>query len=142
MHKKLFSATNIVKGSDNEKHVYSNYGVSFDGTGEGKYLVIVIFGSDDSLSFHTDNHKNDFQYQMKEILLVLMVALMHQFSINFTKAKTKLCLSLYYNGDNSYLFINRKKYKIKANKKMSTFHPNFVQEAYLIYLIVLRQKTL
>ena len=40
MHKKLFSATNIVKGSDNEKHVYSNYGVSFDGTGEGKYLVM------------------------------------------------------------------------------------------------------
>ena len=27
------------------------------------------------------------------------------FSINFTKANTKLCLSLHYNGDNSYLFV-------------------------------------
>ena len=29
-----------------------------------------------------------------------------KFSINFTKAKTKFCLSLHYNGDNSYLFVN------------------------------------
>ena len=28
------------------------------------------------------------------------------YSINFTKEKTKLCLSLHYNGSNSYLFIN------------------------------------
>ena len=30
------------------------------------------------------------------------------FSINFIKAKAKFCLSLYCNGDNSYLFLNRK----------------------------------
>ena len=29
-------------------------------------------------------------------------------SINFTKANTKYSLSLHYNADNSYLFINRK----------------------------------
>ena len=28
------------------------------------------------------------------------------FSMNFTKEKTKFCLSLYYNGGNSYLFVN------------------------------------
>ena len=28
------------------------------------------------------------------------------FSINFTKDNTKFCLSLYYNGDDSYLFVN------------------------------------
>ena len=28
------------------------------------------------------------------------------YSINFTKANTKFCLSLRYNGDNSYLFVN------------------------------------
>ena len=27
-------------------------------------------------------------------------------SINFTKANTKFCLSLHYNGANSYLFVN------------------------------------
>ena len=28
------------------------------------------------------------------------------YSINFTKVNTKFCLSLYYNGANSYLFVN------------------------------------
>ena len=32
-----------------------------------------------------------------------------KFSINYTKANTKFCLSLNYNADNSYLFVNRKK---------------------------------
>ena len=30
------------------------------------------------------------------------------YSINFTKENTKFCLSLHYNGSNSYLFINGK----------------------------------
>ena len=30
-------------------------------------------------------------------------------SINFSKGKTKFCLSLHYNDDNSYLFVNGKK---------------------------------
>ena len=32
-----------------------------------------------------------------------------KFSINFTKANTKFCLSLHYSVDNSYLFVNGKK---------------------------------
>ena len=31
-----------------------------------------------------------------------------KFSINFTKANTKFCLSLHYNGGKSYLFVNGK----------------------------------
>ena len=31
-----------------------------------------------------------------------------KFSINFSKAKTKFCLSLRYNGDNNYSFVNGK----------------------------------
>ena len=31
-----------------------------------------------------------------------------KFSINFSKTNTKSCLGLYYNSDNSYLFVNRK----------------------------------
>ena len=30
------------------------------------------------------------------------------YSINFTKENTKFCLSLHYNGPNSYLFVNLK----------------------------------
>ena len=32
-----------------------------------------------------------------------------KFSINFSEANTKLCLSLHYNADNSHLFVNGKK---------------------------------
>ena len=37
------------------------------------------------------------------------------YSVNFTKENTKFCLSLYYNGANSYLFVNSKEIiKFKA----------------------------
>ena len=37
------------------------------------------------------------------------------YSTNFTTDNKKLCLSLHYNGDNSYLFVNGKKiHKFKA----------------------------
>ena len=37
------------------------------------------------------------------------------YSINFTVAKNKFCLSLHYNGENSYLFVNGTEiYKFKA----------------------------
>ena len=46
------------------------------------------------------------------------------YSVNFTKSKGRLCLSLHYNGDNSYLFVNgteickfkAKKYEIKDGR--------------------------
>ena len=42
--------------------------------------------------------------------------------INFSKAKTKLCLSLHYDGDNSYLFVNGKEnFKFKGDNKSVTF---------------------
>ena len=40
------------------------------------------------------------------------------YSINFTKEKTKFCLSLHYNGANSYLFVNGTEI-IKFNAKDS-----------------------
>ena len=45
------------------------------------------------------------------------------FSINFSKAKIKFCLSLHYNGNNScYLFVNGKKnYKFKVGLSPSNF---------------------
>ena len=64
---------------------------------------VVIFGADNSSSSHADNYKND--------CLVLeegddfgifgsFSAAEKKFSINFSKAKTKFCLSLYYKSDN------------------------------------------
>ena len=47
-----------------------------------------------------------------------------KFSINFSKANTKVCLSLYhhYNADNSYLFVNGKEISaFKADNKNDNF---------------------
>ena len=44
-----------------------------------------------------------------------------KFSINVTKAHTKFCLSLHYNADNCYLFVNGKKiFKFKADFELIT----------------------
>ena len=45
-----------------------------------------------------------------------------KFSIDFSKAKTKFCLSLHKNHDNSYLFVNGKEiFKFKANDRNVKF---------------------
>ena len=70
-----------------------------------------------SFSAHIDNTKKD--------ILVLGIGLMQglehtltaekMYSINFTVTKKKFCLSLHYNGANSYLFVNGIEiYKFKA----------------------------
>ena len=100
-----------------KKLVYIGYGIAFDGTdswssGSDFARNVVIFSVDNSPSSHADNQKNDF----------LVVAEGDTFSINgsfgtpekkltvnFSKGKTKFCLSLHYNRDNSYLFFNGKK---------------------------------
>ena len=54
------------------------------------------------------------------------------FSINFSKANTKFCLSLNYIADNSYLFLNGKGiFKFKVDKKMLTCQLSFVLQVYL-----------
>ena len=41
------------------------------------------------------------------------------YAINFIKVNTKFCLSLHYNGNNSYLFVNGTKiHKFKAKDSM------------------------
>ena len=46
------------------------------------------------------------------------------YSINFTKENTKFCLSLHYNGANSYLFVNSTEIiKIKAKDSEISAYP-------------------
>ena len=52
-----------------------------------------------------------------------------KFSINFSETRTKFCLSLLFNGSNSYLFVTGIEiYKFKADnkKKCPTFQLSFV----------------
>ena len=61
--------------------------------------------------------------------MVLIEALVHQkkkFSINFSKANTKFCLSLYCNADQNYLFVVGKDiFKFKSDNKNVTFPTQF-----------------
>ena len=106
-----FGATNIVKNSDKEKHIYSGYGITFDSAGSWSFDNdfagnVIIFGIANSSSSHSDNRKNNF--------LILGGAPTYgingsfgspekKFNINFTKVITNFYLSLHYNADNSYL---------------------------------------
>ena len=110
----LFGATNIVKNCDKEKDLYSGYGITFDSAGSWSFdndfaRNVIVFGVDNSSSSHADTRKNNF--------LVLGEGPTYgvnggfrspekKFSINFTKANTKFCLTLHYNADNSYFFVN------------------------------------
>ena len=58
-------------------------------------------------------------------------------SIKFSKANTKFTLSLHFNTDNGYLFVNEKE---KPTIKMLTFQLNFVLEVYLMGLVLLSLK--
>ena len=110
----LFRATNIVTNSAKIKYIYSSYGIAFNeasswNLGHDFNVKVIIFGyliviiaSVNLLVLGeepTDDINGSFCFPEQK------------FSINFSKAKAKFCLSLHYNGDNTYLFVNGKKSK-------------------------------
>ena len=112
----MFGATNIVKNSDKSKWVYTGYGIAFDGEGSWSFgndfdKNVIIFCVDNSSSSHADNHKNNFSMLGEGPTYDINGSFggaKKKFSINFTKAKKKICFSLHYSHDNDYLFVNRK----------------------------------
>ena len=73
--------------------------------------IVATFGVDYSSSSHTDNQGNDFLISGEGDTFRIngrFGAPEKRFSINFSKAKTKICLNLHYNGDKSHLFVNGK----------------------------------
>ena len=89
----------------------------------------MIFGVDNSSSSHSENPKNNFLILGEGPTFGINGSFgspEKKFRINFTKANTKFCLSLYYNGDNSNLFVNGKEiYKFKADNKNINFPTQF-----------------
>ena len=69
---------------------------------------MLIFGADISTSIQIDNNKKDILVPGREPMQRLESTLTAEkmYSINFTVTKKKFCLSLHYNGGNSYLFVN------------------------------------
>ena len=69
---------------------------------------MLIFGADISTSIHIGNKKKDIIVLGRGPTQGLESTLTAEkmYSINFTVTRNKFCLSLDYNGDNSYLFVN------------------------------------
>ena len=70
---------------------------------------VIVFGFNNSSSSHSDNLKNNFSILSESLTYSINGSLgspRKKYSINFTKENTQFCLSLHYNDDNSYLFVN------------------------------------
>ena len=114
----LFGAVTLTKNADIDKYGYSGYGnkLLFPNGRFGQNII--IFGIDMDFSAHVDNKKKDILIPGKGPTQGLEHTLTAEkmYSTNFTLTKKKFCLSLHYNGENSYLLVNgTESYKFKAN---------------------------
>ena len=105
----LFGSVKLTKNADIDKYGYFGYGTGFDK--QSSFSIgknVIIFGVDVSSSTKIDNRKKDILILGKGPTQGLESTLSAEkmYSINFTKKNTKFCLSLHYNGANSYLFVN------------------------------------
>ena len=91
---------------------------------------VLIFGVDMSFSAHIDNKKKDILVLGKGPTQGLEHTLTAEkmYSINFTVTKKKFCLSLHYNGANSYLFVNGTKiYEFKVKDSEIVVSPSCLE---------------
>ena len=111
----LFGAVSLTKNVDIDKYKYSGYGIAFDKRGsfsfpgDGYGQNVIVFGADMNSSPHIDNKGKDiliFGIGPMQGLGEYSLTAEKMYSINFTKDTKKFCLSLHYNGANSYLFEN------------------------------------
>ena len=127
----LFGAVTLTKDGDIDKYGYSGYGIGFDRKSsfslhDGEFgQNVIIFGADMSSFAHIDNKKKDIFILGKGPKQGLEHTLTTEkiYSITFTLTKKKFCLSLHYNGANSYLFVNGAeiyKFKAKDSKIVAT----------------------
>ena len=123
----LIWSSTLTKNADIEKYKYSGYGIGFDRRSSFSFPSggfgqnVLIFGADMSSSTHIDNKKKDILVLGRGPTQGLESTLTAEkmYSINFTVTKKKFCLSLHYNGVNSYLFVNGTeiiKFKAKDSK--------------------------
>ena len=125
----LFGAMEITKTADTSKYKYKGYGICFDEGGSfsigniNNGRNVLIFGVDESSVVHSNNKSNNIYviYVMGDGIVqgINDTKLYAEkiYSQNFTQPSKKFILSLHYNGDDSYLFVNGKqelKFKCKA----------------------------
>ena len=128
----LFGAMQIIKNAtDNSKNIYKGYGICSDEGSEFGHTIteggfahttdarnILIFGADMSFSVHATNRENHIHLMGTGLMQGINDTTIYaekNFYRNFTDFGKKFMLSLHYNGDDSYLFVNgRQELKFKA----------------------------
>ena len=125
-------AVTLTKNTDIEKYKHSGYGIGYDRRSGFSFPCggfdqnVINFGADMSSSIHIDNKKKDILVLGRGPPQGLESTLTAEkmYSINFTVTKRKFCLSLHYNGANSYLFVNGTEIiKFKANDSAIVANP-------------------
>ena len=111
----LFGAVKITKNTDIDKSRFSGYGIGFDSKGIFVFpngecaCIVILFGTDMSSFVHVDNTKKDiliFGEGATQGLDGTILTAEESIRINFIKSRKKFCLSLYYSGSDSPLFVN------------------------------------
>ena len=127
----MFGGVRLTKNANIDKYGYSGNGIGFDRRGSFSFpgggfgQNVIIFGADNSSSVHVDNKKNDVLIIGKGSTQGLQHILTAEkmYSINFAVTRKRFCLSLHYNGANSYLFVNGTeiiKFKAKDSEIVAT----------------------
>ena len=125
----LFGDVKITKNAtDTSKHKYEGYGICFDEGGTfnkgniSNGRNVLIFGVHENSLTHATNKANNI-YIIGDLFVqgINDTTLYAEkvYSQNFTAVNKKFVLSLHYNGDNSYLFVNGKeelKFKAKDDQ--------------------------
>ena len=127
----LFGAIEITKNANTSKYKYKGYGICFDESEEFTHVQkkgnfnhtttarnVIIFGADMSFSKHANNKANNIYVMGKDYIQKINHTTIYaekMFYRNFADPGHKFILSLHYNGDDSYLFVNgREELKFKA----------------------------
>ena len=120
----LFGAIEITKNANTSKYKYKGYGICFNESEEFTHVRkegnfdhtitarnVIIFGADMRFSKHANNKANNIYVMGKDYIQKINDTKIYAEKIiyrNFTDPGHKFVLSLHYNGDNSYLFVNGK----------------------------------
>ena len=88
---------------------------------------MIIFGADLSSSVHSNNKNNNILVLGKDFIQRINGTTIYaekMYTPNFTVYGKTICLSLRYNGDNSYLFVNNREIvKFKAADSEIVLYP-------------------
>ena len=111
----LFGAVKITKNAHTSHYKYEGYGICFDGESSFSFgdkidaKNVIITGVNTSNSSQSTNKTQNIYLLRKDFVQGINNTTIYAekiYKTNFTEQSKKLVLSLHYNGDNTYLFVN------------------------------------